>query len=816
MAFWVQLAIIAAQLLLSLLLKPRVRMPRVKDLERVDAEEGKPIPLVYGIAAVTPNIIAWGQTTTGRDVQKGFPATFYYAKMAGLLCQGPVSRIIDVQFNSKSLWLWPVTSGSSASAWREGALGGTDESGIYPDQGRGTQSVIVSTPGFPIERDEAGTVAFRYVEAVDLFGREREQGGVAGELRFHWGLPEEDATDPLLTELLETDGVPRASRLPQQAWIGFGGAEDESIPADRIPGHHFYFGANTGAMPGVQVLLQVLPTALLECDADSDTSDAGYNAGTKTLAERFAAASVGHDANPAEILYDLCTSSVRGLGMLADLLDIDALVTLARECRGEGLGLSLHLADDSDPLDVLEDVLKHVRGVRYVDPRTGLLVFALVRPAEDLAATLELTAANTTERKFTPGVEAQAYNEVRVTFRRIDGQVSGPVVGESVAFPTGRGLAPLVHTQLKGRNVSAVTLYANHGDGSGFHVVDTSQYLVGAEQGILTMVVHDDPWEGGDPTDEVYRGDTLQADYACTVAFLGFRDGITTPAQDLANQQMTGQIRATTLNYPMFTAEFAASRQAAYLLRAAATPGKFSCKVHCSGGALVPGSVVRLTWPEYGLVDYVARIGGAVDYGTLTNEWIEIGGTEDLWAEVPTVALPGGGGAGETPPVTKTAPAMAIGYVASSAIRVALFPSDPTFTVELHRATDGSGAGDTLLSATIAGTAAYYDDAQTVGDTRYYRARLIRSGWTAGAWTPWQAMTAAAGTPTTTPTGTDPTFALSWDDALGTFTVTVTDPDGRLQTVEFRHRSGTGAFTAWTADASAPYTDTVTLDPTYD
>jgi hypothetical protein len=159
---------------------------------------------------------------------------------------------------------------------------------------------------------------------------------------------------------------------------------------------------------------------------------------------------------------------------------------------------------------------------------------------------------------------------------------------------------------------------------------------------------------------------------------------------------------------------------------------------------------------------------------------------------------------------------MAIGYVANSAIRVALFPSDPTFTVELHRATSSGGAGDTLLSDTIAGTAAYYDDAQTVGDTRYYRARLIRSGWTAGAWTPWQAMTAAAGTPTTTPTGTDPTFALSWDDALGTFTVTVTDPDGRLQTVEFRHRSGTGAFTAWTADASAPYTDTVTLDPTYD
>jgi hypothetical protein len=240
--------------------------------------------------------------------------------------------------------------------------------------------------------------------------------------------------------------------------------------------------------------------------------------------------------------------------------------------------------------------------------------------------------------------------------------------------------------------------------------------------------------------------------------------------------------------------------------------------MHRTDPLVKPGGVVRVTRPEIGMVDVAFRVDPA-GYGTLEGGRVRVSAVEDVWAQDAALPLPPGEGTGSSgnPP---TAPAMAIGYVASSAIRVALFPSDPTFTIKLWRAASDLGAGvttgATVLSSTIAGTTLYYDDTQTVGVTKYYAAQLVRAGWTDGPLTAWQAMTAAAGTPTTTPTGTDPTFALSWDDALGTFTVTVTDPDGRLQTVEFRHRSGTGAFTAWTADASAPYTDTVTLDPTYD
>jgi hypothetical protein len=740
-----------------------------KALETPTAEEGRPLPVVYGLQTLTPNTGWWGRTTTTTD-NDGI--TYSYAKMALPLCLGPLTAIHDFQFGGKSVALHPVTKYSSGPP--DVQIGGFHLGVI-------TEPV---TPTLPVTLPQDGTAQEFYVAAQDMFGGAFQQGGVAGVIRVYAGT-ETQAIDPLFTEEQTAD---RASGHPYQAIVILGAAES-GAPYGYDGSHAntddglFYFGANITAPQPLTVVVQRIPTGLLDLGLDAD----------------YTTAAIGSDANPAEIIFDLWTNPVCGRGRSSSELDTDALTAFALTCLHEGRGLSLTLEQRTDPLDVIDAILTHVHGIRYTDIDTGKLVFKLLRNDYTLADCPELSAATADDIEIAFPGAIETVNEVKVSYHKYDPGTRGPITGETLT-------SNLVYTgffailQTTGRNISDVTLYDDGVE------IDPANYDAGNQTRGVILLMSDSG---------VAEGSTITIDYTADPTFIGFRDAESAPVPNLANQFMTGDVKSETYDRPYFTtdanAAWAAAMQMQLVGRQLAT---VTALMHRTDPLVKPGSVVRVTRPEIGMVDVAFRVDPA-GYGTLSDGRVRVSAVEDVWAQDAALPLPPGEGTGSSgnPP---TCPAIAIGYVANSAIRVALFPSDPTFTIELHRATDGSGTGDTLLSDTIAGTTLYYDDTQTVGDTRYYRARLIRAGWTAGAWTAWTAMTAAAGTPTTTPTGTNPTFALSWDDALGTFTVTVTDPDGRLQTVEFRHRSGTGAFSAWTADATPPYTDTVTLDPTYD
>lgn len=101
--------------------------------------------------------------------------------------------------------------------------------------------------------------------------------------------------------------------------------------------------------------------------------------------------------------------------------------------------------------------------------------------------------------------------------------------------------------------------------------------------------------------------------------------------QDLANIAVQGGVVAQTRNYPGIRKASLAQRVAMRDLQAGSTP-LASIKLTATRAAwqVFPGDVFRLTWPEYGIDDVVYRC-LAVNRGTLTDGQIIIDAVEDVF-----------------------------------------------------------------------------------------------------------------------------------------------------------------------------------------
>jgi len=87
----------------------------------------------------------------------------------------------------------------------------------------------------------------------------------------------------------------------------------------------------------------------------------------------------GDDANPAFMIYDVFTNTDWGMGYPAAALDTAAFNYAASILFGESLGLSKVWKVESSIEDFVNDILNHIQGVTYLDPKTGLLSLKLIR-----------------------------------------------------------------------------------------------------------------------------------------------------------------------------------------------------------------------------------------------------------------------------------------------------------------------------------------------------------------------------------------------------------------------------------------------------
>jgi hypothetical protein len=105
------------------------------------------------------------------------------------------------------------------------------------------------------------------------------------------------------------------------------------------------------------------------------------------------------------------------------------------------------------------------------------------------------------------------------------------------------------------------------------------------------------------------------------------------PCHDLANIAMQGAIVSTSRNYYGVRSETLARQLGFRDLRVAAEP-LASCDVEVDRTFwdLLPGDVVKLTWPEYGIDTLIMRV-GPVDYGKPGDAKVKASLVEDIFAK---------------------------------------------------------------------------------------------------------------------------------------------------------------------------------------
>jgi hypothetical protein len=355
--------------------------------------------------------------------------------------------------------------------------------------------------------------------------------------------------------------------------------------------------------------------------------------------------------------------------------------------------------------------------------------------------------------------------------------------------------------------ILAYTVYAD-----GVELTDNVDYRIVSDRGAVVVSYISD--EG-----LVQPGSVLTIDYSTNPAFSGYKESVAR-AQDDANIVQAGELRHASYDYPFYTNDFNAHRQLALLLRTVSRSlWEAEWDMDRSGYSLAAGDVVKLTYVELdqsgGLVTIVEDIPFrilTINAGTLDDRTMHVTAVEDVWGEDMPMLLP-------PPPGTPggfllTAPDIAIGYAATSAIQICLFPADENFNIEIQRSTSSLGTSPTTLTTSLPGTTGSYTDTQTPGTILYYRARLVPStsqvGYTAGDYTPWQQMTATSGTPGACTCAIPTVVATTSDDGVtGTVTLTITDAQARLRLVEFQTQEGTLPESAWFTDSAAPYSTTV-------
>ena len=150
------------------------------------------------------------------------------------------------------------------------------------------------------------------------------------------------------------------------------------------------------------------------------------------------------DINPAHIIYYAITSKMWGMGYGTSDVDEISFNYAAEKLKSEGLGLSILWSKDSTIEELIDDVLKHIDGVLFVDRKTGKFKLNLNRKDYNIALLTVLDSSNIESvTNFKRTSSDDLYNTVTVTYYdTLLGSASGVTVSDSaMVMEQGRTVA---------------------------------------------------------------------------------------------------------------------------------------------------------------------------------------------------------------------------------------------------------------------------------------------------------------------------------------------------------------------------------------
>ena len=215
-----------------------------------------------------------------------------------------------------------------------------------------------------------------YVNAPDLFGGEKKEGGVQGAVDIMFGGPTQAKNDYLVSQL--------GSILP--AFRG------------------------------------VLSVVLRQCFvAAMSPYPKAWAFLVKSIPQKEwypATADINGGANAAHIIREVLTNASWGMGYTANTIDDASFRAVALQLYNEGLGLSFELTNTDSIENFIYTVVQHINGMFYTRPDNGNFALKLLR--EDYTASLLPTYDESniiTLENFERPSYAEMVNEIVVTYR---------------------------------------------------------------------------------------------------------------------------------------------------------------------------------------------------------------------------------------------------------------------------------------------------------------------------------------------------------------------------------------------------------------
>lgn len=363
---WLNLALFVVSFILTALLapKPQIENARPQELDPAQlprATENAPIPLVLGrVRMNAPNTIWYGdfeavarteKVKTGLFSSKTVTTGYYYYLGFDLaLAMGPQVVCTKIFVDDHVVW--------------EGETSATVPTGIT-------------------------------IEAEDIFGGDKEGGGVSGGGTFYPG--GHNLTANPISAYLEihagTGNVP--------AYLG----------TCHMVFEHFYIGES----PNLRKIAFIL---------ESYTNDVGLSNNGK----------IGEDINPAEAIYQIMTDRWRGMGIDSSYIDVNGLRAIGETLFTEGNGCSIIITGETDGKKLIGEILRQIDCIAYQDPESGLITFKLIRNDYDVDDLMIFDEDDVIKiASFSRSGWDEVVAQVKVTFPQRNKESEGVAVSQDMA-----------------------------------------------------------------------------------------------------------------------------------------------------------------------------------------------------------------------------------------------------------------------------------------------------------------------------------------------------------------------------------------------
>jgi hypothetical protein len=132
-------------------------------------------------------------------------------------------------------------------------------------------------------------------------------------------------------------------------------------------------GGSGDARPDLQ------PMSFTVTRRDERNISTGINTWVQGVQWQSTSAAIGDDMNPAHIIREVLTDPVWGMSLDDTAIDDVSFLAAANTLVAEGFGLSFIWSGQSSAAEFIQDVLRHIDGLLYVEPATSKFTLRLLR-----------------------------------------------------------------------------------------------------------------------------------------------------------------------------------------------------------------------------------------------------------------------------------------------------------------------------------------------------------------------------------------------------------------------------------------------------